>query len=386
MADDAPDKEAKDEAKLFNLGLPDSAGHKGTITIDENAPVEGVILAFDAVGKLADYIAARVMEVNKAKAPIVFHNPADFVALGELRAFNSLAEVFCKMLADLLARAEKLREKSPFDASMGQLEFLSLTAAGAVGAIGSLISSGLQILSLFRADHTFKNYKVEVEDQVLAITVAGRLASSIPVFSSGVVPVKPAAESPALKTLKGLKDQRMKLQAALALLGEDEDEEPVAPGATSEPKKPPKPAPIVKLIAEINQALKDFDTFVQSLSKVDDKTGASRLSQIIIGETLDALLDKGALILWLKAVAAGGGTHARITTFTDELTYSGGAIASYAIFNGSGALKEANTVPMYGGKISISKLCDGKTGVFNPEPLPSDPEELAARYAADYPP
>jgi hypothetical protein len=405
--------DAKGNGKALNLGIPDSAGHKGTISIDANAPIESVVLAYKAVGKLADHIGFRVRDINKSNAPILFHNPADFVALAELRAFEKLADVFQETLTDLIARAKKLTGDDLFDPSRKNLEFFSLSAAaGVVGAIGGLISSGLQIMSLFRADNEFKNYKIEVEDQVLAITVAGRLAPYMPVFSSGIVPVEPAATSEALKTLKKLRDLRIELEGALALLGQSgNDNEGSASshanagahgdaddGKRKDDKDPPSSDPLAEIAeelkkvgnrrlkdqkdekaspasglrAEIVKALKDFDAFVDSLSKVDEKTGASRLSQLLIGENLNAILAKGAYILWLKAVAAGGAAHAKTTTATSDLTYSGGAIASYAIFDSRGQLIEADTKPMYGGYVRVGDLPYVKIGLFG-EPPDSQP-------------
>jgi hypothetical protein len=401
----------KGNGKALNLGIPDSAGHKGMISIDANAPIESVVLAYQAVGKLADHIGSRVRDVNKNKAPILFHNPADFLALAELRAFEKLADVFQKTLTDLIAKAKKLTGDDLFDASRKNLELFSLAAAGGlVGAIGGFISSGLQILSLFRADNEFKNYKIEVEDQVLAITVAGRLAPFMPVFSSGIVPVEPAAGSEALKTLKKLKDLRIELEGALALLGQGgkDNEESVsshgnagAHGDTDNEKrkddkdassldplaeiaeelkrvgnrkvKDEKASPASGLRAEIVKALKDFDSFVDGLSKVDEKTGASRLSQLLIGENLSAILAKGAYILWLKAVAAGGAAHAKTTTASSELTYSGGATASYAIFDSRGQLIEADTKPMYGGYVRVEDLPYVKIGLFGEPPTRQPP-------------
>jgi hypothetical protein len=404
----------KGNGKALNLGIPDSAGHKGTISIDANAPIESVVLAYQAVGKLADHIGSRVRDVNKSKAPILFHNPADFLALAELSAFEKLADFFQKTLTDLIAKANKLTGDDLFDASRKNLELFSLAAAGGVvGAIGGLISSGLQILSLFRADNEFKNYKIEVEDQVLAITVAGRLAPFMPVFSSGIVPVEPATGSEALKTLKKLKDLRIELEGALALLGQggkDNEEsvsshgnagargdadnakrkdskdassldplDPLAEIAEELKKvgnrrvKDEKASPASRLRAEIVKALKDFDSFVDSLSKVEEKTGASRLSQLLIGENLSAILAKGAYILWLKAVAAGGAAHAKTTTASSELTYSGGAIASYAIFNSRGQLIEADTKPMYGGYVRVKDLPYVKIGLFGEPPTQQPP-------------
>jgi hypothetical protein len=110
------------------------------------------------------------------------------------------------------------------------------------------------------------------------------------------------------------------------------------------------------LVAQIKDVHKSYDSFRDGLSKIDDKIGNSPLTRVIAGETLSARLDGGAYVLWLKAVAAGGAAHAKVSTFDSNISYSGGAVISYAIFGPDGDLLEADTIPMYGGKVVISGI------------------------------
>src|SRR5882724_3649872 len=89
--DSSGPKEPVIDAKTFSLGLPEGAGHKGTITVNDNAPIESIILAYQVVHKLARHISDRVIEHNKQKnLPVFFHNAADFAAIRELRACLAL--------------------------------------------------------------------------------------------------------------------------------------------------------------------------------------------------------------------------------------------------------------------------------------------------------
>jgi hypothetical protein len=133
-----------------------------------------------------------------------------------------------------------------------------------------------------------------------------------------------------------------------------------------------------KLRVRIVQTLKDFDTFLESLSKIDEKAENSRLSRIVAGENVGAALKDGAYVLWLKAVAAGGAAHAKVSTFNSKLTYSGGAIASYAIFDNRGHLVEADTIPMYGGKVRVDYLPRIDLGLELYGDVKFSPDSLAA--------
>ena len=84
--DGKPAKETA-EADLPNLGLSDSAGHQGTIAVDGDAPIEGLLLAYQSVSKIAAKICERVL--THKPSLVLMHNPADFKAIESLRVFRS---------------------------------------------------------------------------------------------------------------------------------------------------------------------------------------------------------------------------------------------------------------------------------------------------------
>jgi hypothetical protein len=379
--DNTKDDKTKDKAKedggtkLPSLGIAESAGHKGTVSVNDNAPIESLVLAYQAVGKIADSICASV--AARSTGPILIHNPADFVALGEFRAFEQQAEFFERLLSQLTDAVRKLGAETVFGGREANL--IAETAAVVIGAIGSAINSGLQILSLFRADNEIKNFKIEIEieEQVLAMTVAGRLAAkNLPVFNSALVPIEPPAKSAAVDRLMRLKAQCLRLSEALndksgkAEPRAEKDKathEPDAEGRTYDQGLPiglaeasgeviKQSSSEAELRAGVAEAIKNCEAFLNGLVKLDEKTGTSKLSQVLLGENVHALLHQRACVLWLKPVAAGGSAHAKTSTFNSALSYSGGAIASYAIFDHQGRLIEADTVPMFGGKVNIENL------------------------------
>lgn len=343
------------DPKAYNLGLSDTAGHKGAITLNDNAPIESVILAYQVVRKLAEHISIRV-QARYGECDVLMHNPADFVALTELRTFFTASEEFGRIFNDLIKAANA--------SSTGEGHKPGLAPALVLPVLGSIINSVLQVFSLFRSDEDIKSYKIEVEDQVLAMTVAGRLvAAKCRVVSSAVVPADPLRTSKVLTKLQDLRKLRMDLAVLLDKLNAAPSGSPVE-HESAKAEAPPKDPKKAELIARIGEALKSYDAFELGLAKLDEKTAHSALSRIMAVENLEELLKKEKLcILWVKAVAAGGGSHAKVSTFTNALTYSGGAVVSYAIFDNTGVLKEADTVPMYGGKISVADLKETKLGL-----------------------
>ncbi|UPJ44003.1 hypothetical protein IVB40_08070 [Bradyrhizobium sp. 40] len=212
-----PDKPAID-AKTFNAEIPDSAGHKGTITVNDNAPIESIILAYRAARNLAHHIAKRVVRINDIapKEAVLLHNAAEFASLGELRDFLAIRDDF-KALFDALIEAAKLlpQEEAPDQRNLIE------TLVPAFAVFSGLLNTGLQLFSLFRTDQDIKNFKIEIEDQVFAVTVAGQLRllskRQFKVFHSATVPSL-AKQSQVLDSLRGLDKTRRDVAEALGKL------------------------------------------------------------------------------------------------------------------------------------------------------------------------
>jgi len=322
----------KADDAVSTLGIPDTFGRKGTIAIDENVPIESIILAYEAVDNIADRICAKVRPAIK-EGPVLIHNPADFAAIEDLKVFNRQADAALHVMNVILAEAGG----EPVTRETGHAAF-----AGTLAIAGAVITSALQLLSLVRADHQIKNYKVDVEDQVLAMTVAGKLAGKNKVYNTALMPIDLDAEpkeSPSLKRLEVMKETRARLVAAGAKIANSTDEKETA------------------RYRRIVEAIKEFDAFELSLLKADEKSGISRMAHFPAAEAVLALLNtEGPFILWLKAVAAGGGVHAKDTAVFSDLTYSGGALAIYALYDKAGVLQEAMPISSYAGIVHLRDL------------------------------
>jgi hypothetical protein len=356
--------EGQSNSTFPNLGLPVSAGHKGTISVNGDSPIESLLRAYQAISDIADEIATRVISdedrsANKSNR-ILIHDPADFKSIEALRTFQLQTGALKHLFGRLVEEAARFVKPTS-----------RLAIAGAITAPGALISSGLQLLSLFRVDEQLKGSKIEVEDQALAVAVAGALRKrGVRVYNRDIFPIvpKPRPESQiVIPTLKELIELRTKLVA----LG---DELAALTGAGSDLK--PNKGNAGKLHERIVAAIAALDAFEDGLAKLDEKSGLSPMSQLVAGESLLGVLDERTRILWLKAVAAGGCSHSKEGTFKGDLTYSGGGIACYALYSHSGELLEANIITAYAGDVRMHRLEEVELPVFKPkaEPSPNEPQ------------
>ena len=60
---------------LPNLGLSELEGHKGSISIEGDIPIESLILGYQAVGEIAEEIAKRVAKHEKRADEKATSNP-----------------------------------------------------------------------------------------------------------------------------------------------------------------------------------------------------------------------------------------------------------------------------------------------------------------------
>lgn len=346
--------EDKGETALPNLGLPDSAGHKGTISVDGETPVEGLLLAYQSVDKIAAKICERVLK-HQPRC-VLMHNLSDFNAIKTFKAF--------KVESDLV-RSDLQRVATDVRKLLDDLTGRKLLVSGAV--IGAGIASALQLASLFRVDYKLKYSKLEIEDQVLAVTVAGAIKKAgKPVYNTALVPL--ASQDASHQSVFGELDELKKLRSELvglgdrlhALIGDQE-----AAKTTTEAPNDPVKSRRSEVYARVVAAVAGVDAFVNNLSRIDETTNVSRLSQLIDAQDLIALMDDKTFVLWVKAVAAGGGSRSRESTFFSDLTYSGGAIASFALYGRDGELLEADTISMYSGFVRIGNLPEGELAKFS---------------------
>ena len=342
--------EGQSNSTFRNPGLPETAGHKGTISVNGDFPIESLLLAYQAIFDIADEIATRVIGDEDTSANnssrILIHNPADLKSIEALRTFHLQTDTLKHLFEKLIEEVARIVEPTSRPAF-----------AGPITALGALISSGLQLLSLFRVDQQLKGFRIEVEDQTLAVVVAGALRKrGVHVHNTGIFPIMPKPESQiVVSALKELIELRTKLVA----LG---DKLAALAGAGTDLK--PNKDNIGKLHERIVAAISALDAFEDGLTKLDEKSGLSPMSQLVAGESLLGFLDERTRILWLKALAASGCSYSKEGTFEGDLTYSSGAVASYALYGHSGELLEADIITAYAGHLRMRGLEEVELPVF----------------------
>src|SRR4051794_13202737 len=283
--------EGQSNSTFLNLGLPVSAGHKGTILVNGDSPIESLMLAHQAISDIADEIATRIISDEARSAHnsnrILIHDPADFKSIEALWTFQLQTGALKHVFGRLVEEAARIVKPTT-----------RLAFAGAKTAPGALISSRLQQLSLFRVDQRLKGVKIKVEDQTLAVAVASALRKrGVLVYNTDIFPIvpKPGSESqivvPALKELIELRTKLVELGDKLAAL--------IGAGTNLKPNKDNGR----KLHERIVAANAAFDAFEDGLAKLDERSGVSLKSQLVTGESLLGFLDERTRILWLKTLA-----------------------------------------------------------------------------------
>lgn len=105
-----------------------------------------------------------------------------------------------------------------------------------------------------------------------------------------------------------------------------------------------------------------------ALTKTSDQSGMALIQSLVLAERLATNM-KGAFLLQVKPIAAGGTTHASTTIFGTSFSFSGGAIVSYVLYKPDGLVATAGTVPVFAGLVKEKKLNDAlQKPAPNPQP------------------
>ena len=325
---------------------------KGTTTIDGVTTVEGLLLAYRTMEKLAANISDRVKAASPSR--VMIYNPADFKAIDALRTFRIQYDLIQAGMDEAAITAKAALQT-------GQSSSATPKSIVGIPVIGTIISSTLQLATLFRVDASIKESKIEIEDQVLAITVAGALKRlHIDVYNTSIMPILTEDDHKTNLLVQRL-DQLTALRFELAGLGNDLAAATKAGGTAnaSPPGTTTNVAGLISAADKVTAASATFDMFVAALCKLDDASSTTKLAQLLEAGKLEKLLDDKVVFLWLKSVAAGGSSQTRKNIFRTTLSFSGGAIVSYAIYRRHGELLEAATLPLYSGWVKLEDLPSG---------------------------
>lgn len=338
--------------------------------------VEAKILAYTAVDRIAAQIAGEIKALPKPPSRVVLYSAKELNAVMQYRASRQQFKLLQEQIA--AARLPVLEsEGAACVAGAAPPEPLGGAAPPLIG-----LDAALQVLSLFRSDKKITGSDVEIDAFALAMSVLDHLqreprpvqvaypASFLPGVLSADAQADPFAQSPLSAQLRGVLNGRAALEGVLGQIAARRAAlQKLAQGNASAPCK----AAVTRdeaLLTRREEQVRALDTGIgqltAALSKVDETTGASPLQSLVVAEALAGKF-AGGHVLQLGAVAAGGATLAKTNLFTTNFYFSGGAIVSYLLQDGSsGDVVLAGTAPYYAGFVKASRLPAQNKGAAAP--------------------
>lgn len=351
------------KARLGSLDTSELPKGKGEAT---DLHIEGKILGYRAADEVAGRIADAVRAVNPQS--IVLFSEKQLGAVLQYRTYLRQTDLLHEAIDKVSGNDASLPALPPLESDAGDCN--GARSSAKVNTVPMLtIGAAVQLLSLFKTDKTLIGKEFDPNQMAFSAAVLGKLrqhrikvaypASYLPkVFT---VEQDPYAQSTVLKRY----DWLMRRQATLTMMhrlisrriAELKEKASRARGDCKEMYA----RDVAKLeVLDVNvSTLESTLTQLQTaLLKTDDVTGAPVLQTLLVSEAL-AESFKGAHVLQLNAIAAGGATLAKTSIFSTKFFFSGGFIGSYLLFDGqSGELVSSGTERFYAGFVEQGQLGD----------------------------
>lgn len=398
----------QNQAKLISTALPSDVKPLDGVTKTEgDHPVESQFLAYRAVQAIAQKIADDP-SMPVANHTVVIYCESELNSLLSYQSFRQQLELLQTQMTQERDRAQtqlKTAQETIDDTARAFRDALPIVAPLLAT---SAVKSAVDLLSLFRTDVDIRSKDIPIADQALIAPLAAALAAKrVKVFHPSVLPPKfldPASDL--LKALEDLAGLRNDLQdkiddaaAKQALLKRQSDTLAQEIAVASGLKKTAadlaveastdKQAALKKEQAENAVVLQDMETFTGIQSKdADDRKVAkdsmaekldglvtrlnavnasyatlqaalvkgddtSPLVKLIRAEKLKAAMGTGGFTLQIKMAASGGGVQVKRNLLYSKVSYSGGAIATWMLFNPDGSVKGGGIARDYTGLIEV---------------------------------
>ena len=341
----------------------------GTIETAGDAPIESQVLAYEAVDVVAGLIAEAIAGDVDGRS-VVIYDAAQVTAIQNYVAFVERL----KLLWDEYDRALQNAEEA-------------LAPEGAVAAldapaiIAGIASSVAGVLSLFRTDVKVTSKALTVDDLALVAAVASRLSGADGVYHPALVPpdfalppvpppLNPGDEVPsdmsellaALNELDKAREQATDALKRLAVriakikkldkeiaelakkikagVGDVKELKEKLKQKQMEKAKAGQPAKMESAKKKLEAVNAMYQTIRTGLIAGGNNTTA--MLGLLNAERVRRLLDAGAPLLHLKMAAASGTTQTSNNLFAgSRLRHSGGAIATYVLFEAGGMIKKS---------------------------------------------
>ena len=326
---------------------------KGTATVTD-MNLEGTLRAYAAAKKSIDEIAAKVAPtIPAANRSIVVATDAQLLSLNQYRSFLAQIEQLKKQTDGVLtASPPSLKDpckKSP------------LLAAGAATAFVA-INSMLSLASLFKKDIELKGHDVSLNDFAMMTLVLQALKDK------GLNPIYPAAYyllpsgSASGEPLKKW-DELFSYKKKLSDLGDGYGIQFATLPEHADPACKKKLATLKTQVdtylAGLAAANKAIDEVGATLTKQEAQSGLTLISTYLVSERVEKAIGT-APVLQVKAIAAGGSSHIAKGTFSTKISFGGGSIIAYQLFNQDGTLILADVIPWYAGFVEAKNFAPGR--------------------------
>lgn len=354
---------------------------QGKTTIDEKVSIEAEILAYGAITEIAREIAKefhdKFLKDKSGKNPtgdnflIIMLDDSLVAALAVHQSLvmelNLIADGFNRVINAGTQKVEKVEKPT----TRREMFVETLGVMGGLSAAGTLGRSIADVLSLFRQDTSYYGRSYTVKDAALVLEVARHLCTgydNIHCLYPKLMLYRPASPeqkshsglSQRLHSIYDLRDQAEQMVGALskACL---ELEFRIHPPAPKEPPQDPK-------LSELSSKLIDKRILLDSCKKLFNANDA-KLSETVTGlskpdakgvtpleiiQKAEEILDRfqetkiRTFLFYVDAVDAGGAYRVRSNLWrtlfnTDGLSYSGGAIVTFAFLDGNAELALCGT-------------------------------------------
>lgn len=365
--------EAEAATAKARLGTLDLSKFKQADVEAKTLNVEGKILSYQAMDRIATVIARDVATHAKAAAPspgvaagapsaIVIVNDKVLNSVQQARSFKAAAMQLTQAIGEVVVptlAADNPQCNQPQE------------GGGGPGVLGG-IDVALQIAQIFKLDRSLEGSDVTIDDFALASSVLAKLKDAQTgrvILASSYLPYGLQASTPAAtpgslsKQLNDLTDGQVKLEQRLAeinrrrdkLTARESDTVVKLPDAC---KKPFDDARRTYTSVETQaKSLKDrADKLLAAATAIDTTSGAPILQSMLQAEAL-ATTYSGAYLLQLKPIAGGGTTYTKKNLLWSSVGIGGGAVVAYLLTGGAdGAAVTSGTVSEYGGFVKPEDL------------------------------
>lgn len=320
IATSEAERATAEKNKILNLlPTPTATPLAGSITVADQVVFQSEMMAYRSLSDIAGQVGD---DLDGVKGSVIIYNEADI---------NTL-QVYTILLAQIKTTVDQYNALNQ-KLNPGAAEEVGPAAIFAAPQVAStLLKSVADIAALFRTNTVIAGASITVDDAVLNSQVADRLRRK------GLSLFEPKLFLP---NLFNQPDSEIIKQLGNLNLVKARGEQAVAEfdALSQEAQKTSAKKAIIPRVRALNTQV---DTFISNLMRIDDTTKQSALAALYRAERLRNLLQDEktqTYVLHLKVAKAEGIKTTKSNLFTGtKLTYTGGMIVSYTLFDRNGQI------------------------------------------------